>query len=104
MCNPGNIKPDTFISTKPTEVTFGEVRAIICDDAMGVTVSQDYILEECDSSTPIQLADWLHFDPLGEFIHHDEDVRHVPSGRPEGSHHVQTPDGKQPSERNSLQL
>ena len=89
MCDRGAIQPDTLIFTKSLEISLGKIGAIVSDDTVRVAVSQDNLLQESDSGVSIQLPDWLDFDPFGELIHHDKNVGHVPSGRPEWSDHIQ---------------
>ena len=65
---------------------------------MWVAVSVDDVLEEGYGRLAIQLLDWLHLDPLGELVHHDQKMGHASPSRLESSHHVQALDGEGPGD------
>ena len=92
------VQPDSLDAAEACEFSLGEVCAIKGDDAVGVTVPVDDVLEEGDGGFTVQLLDWLHLDPLGELVHHDQKMGHASSSRLESSHHVQAPDGEGPGD------
>ena len=61
---------------------------------MGVTISQNDVLQKGHSCVTITLPDWLHLDLFGELVHHHQHMSHVTSGWLELSHHIQTPNCK----------
>ena len=56
-----------------------------------------------NASRPIQLLDRLCLNPLGEFVHGDEQMRHATTRRLEWADHVQSPNGEGPGEGNGLE-
>jgi hypothetical protein len=76
------VQPDSLGAAEACKFSLGEVCAIIGDDTVGVAVSVDDVLEEGDGGFAVQLLDWLDFNPLGELVHHDQEVEsclHEPS-------------------------
>jgi hypothetical protein len=70
---------------------------------MGVAISHDDFLEECDGCGAVQLLDRLGLNPLGEFVNHYQEVRHAASGSSERAHHIQAPYGKRPGDGDGFQ-
>ena len=103
MRNRGYIKPDSVLRAKPSKGSHGEVRAIVRDDAVRVSISQYDILQEGHSCVPVALGDGFYLDPFGELVHHHQHVGLVTSGRLELPNHIQTPDRKGPGDRDSLE-
>ena len=64
------VKSDSLLSTEPSKGSFSKVCAIICDNAMWVTISQNDVFQERYNCVAITLHDWLDLDPLGELVHH----------------------------------
>ena len=95
--------PDSIFSTKPSKGSHIKVCAIICDNAVWVAIPQYDILQEGHNSMPVTFGNGFYLDPFGELVHHHQHVSHVTSGRLELPHHIQTPNHKGPSDRNSLE-
>ena len=70
---------------------------------MWIAISEDYVLQKLDHCLTVQISNRLHFHPLGEFIHHDQDMGQVPSSRLEWSDHVEAPNSEWPGDGNRLQ-
>ena len=103
MSNQGYIKPDLVFRAKPSKGSHSEVCAIICDDAVWVAIPQYDILQESHSGVPVTFCNGFYLDPFGELVHHYQHVSHVTPGRLELPHHIQAPDRKWPSDRDSLE-
>ena len=54
------------------QCSFGEVRALVGDDAVRHAVPSADVGDECYGSRPVQLLDWLRLDPLCELVHGDK--------------------------------
>ena len=78
-------------------------RAVVGDDAVWYSIPGGDICDECHGSRPVQLLDWLRFNPLGEFVDGDKQMSHATVCRLEWAHHVQPPDGKGPGEGDGLE-
>ena len=63
-----------IIRTVIFEHLCSEVRAIIGDDAVGYTKSEDYRSDEVDYSGDSRTCNWHGFDPLGKFVDSNEQV------------------------------
>jgi hypothetical protein len=50
-----------------------EVRAYVCDDAMGYSVSVHEFIQEVEYSVGFGACDRLDFDPLGELVDGHQD-------------------------------
>ena len=83
--------------------SFGEVGAVVGDDAVWDAISRGDVGDESPGSRPIQLLDWPGIYPLGELVHIDKQMSHAAACCLEWSHHVQPPDGKGPGNGDSLE-
>jgi hypothetical protein len=48
---------------------------------MWIAISQDYVIQEYHCGVSITLVYWLHLNPLGELVHHHQDMCHFASCR-----------------------
>ena len=81
----------------------GKICAVVGDDAVWNAVPGCNVGNECHGSRAIQLLDRLSFDPLGELVYSDKQMCHAAARRLEWSDHVQSPDGKGPSDGDGLE-
>jgi hypothetical protein len=70
---------------------------------VGDSISRDDLVEELDGGRAIEFFDWLGFDPLGELVYCNQQMRQAPGHCLEWSHHVQAPDSEWLGERNGLE-
>jgi hypothetical protein len=99
MRHGAHIQPNVVIITEPLKLSLSKVRSVISYDAVRVTIPEDDIFQELDSSVSIAFSDRFNLEPLGKFIDHHQNVSHVPSCRFEWSNHIQAPNSKWPSYR-----
>src|SRR6266508_2453696 len=81
-----------------------ELSAIICDNPIGNAESDHNVLEEFLCFGSCDRGDRFGFNPLGEFVDGDEEVCKTTRRSLQWADHVETPDCKWPSDRDSLQF
>jgi hypothetical protein len=74
MRHRGVLDLDAEVFGKFLEFARGEVGAVVGDDAVWYTVPVDNGLEELDRRGRLLVGDRDNFDPLGEFVHSDQQV------------------------------
>src|SRR3954468_8958737 len=79
----------------------GEVCAVIGDNAVGDTVTVYDPGHEVYYRSGFGRLDRRGFYPFGEFIHHDQQVFFLVGSAFKGSHHIEPPDRKRPSDGDS---
>ena len=97
------VELDTHVFAPEFYLVGREVRAVVSDDAVRHAVPSSDVGDECYGSRPVQLLDWLCFDPLCEFVHGDKQMCQAATGCLERAHHVQSPDGKGPGDGDGLE-
>jgi hypothetical protein len=82
----------------------GELRTIIRDDRVGKSEMMDEVTDEDNSLFGSDRSDRLCFNPFGELIHRNEQVREAPGRSFERADQVYTPGCEGPGADNGLKL
>ena len=77
-----------------------KVCAIIRDDAVWKTETEDHLFDELNCRGCITLAYWLRFNPFSKLVNRHQRVSLLILGALKGSHHIKPPSGKRPSDGN----
>ena len=99
MRDGGQVEADAGDGAVLLERALGKVGAVVGDDVVRHVLAHRYILDEPDGCWPVQFLDRSCLDPLGEFVHYHQQVRHATSSGFEGAHHVESPDHEGPGDR-----
>ena len=91
------------VAQKRASAPLAKFVSFVGDDAVWHTIPSSDVDDECYGSRPVQLFDWLCFDPLCELVHGDKQMCQAGAGCLERDHHVQSPDGKGPGKGNGLE-
>ena len=89
--------------TEVQELFAGELCAIVSDDDVGYPEQVDYIGEEEDSLLGVDVCDGSSLYPLGELVDGHQQVGISPRRPMEGTHEVEAPHRKRPSDWDHLQ-
>ena len=96
MCDRGEAKFGTQAFTVGPEETAGELRAVVCDDAVWHSKTADDAPDELDSCSGWDGAYCFLFCPFGELVNSDKEEAVAPLRLWEGSQYVQPPDRERP--------
>ena len=91
------------VAQKRASAPLAKFVPLVGDDAVRHAIPSSDVGNKCHGSRPVQLLDWLRFDPLGKFVHSDKQMCQAATGCLEWAHHVQPPDGKGPGEGDGLE-
>ena len=96
VCNRGEAKLGAEIFTVCPEEAAGELRAVVCDDAVWYSETADDTPDELDSCSCWDGAYGFHFCPFGELVDSNKEETVAPLRLWERSQYVQPPDRKRP--------
>jgi hypothetical protein len=78
MCNSRPVHADVVVVAKFQEFAAGKLGAIVGDDGVWHSKPVDDIRKEGHGLFCPEVRDWMCLDPLGEFVHGDQQVGVAP--------------------------
>ena len=94
------IKPDVLSLKKILHLAFKEVGAIICDNVVWKTETEDHLFDELNRRGCVTLAYWLRFNPFSELVNRHQQVGLLIFLSLERPYHVKPPSCKRLGDRN----
>jgi hypothetical protein len=84
MCDGRPIHADVLFVAKLQEFSAGKLGAVVGDDRVRHFEPVDDVCEEGHGLLCLDVCDWARLDPLGEFIHGDQQVGVAPGRLSQG--------------------
>ena len=98
----GVIELDAQIGTPGFHFVGCEIGAVISDDAVWNTITVYDAGYKVYYWPGLGRFNWFGLYPLGEFIHHDQQIFFLMASSFKGSNHIQSPDRNRPSDGDCL--
>jgi hypothetical protein len=94
---------DVVVVTKLQEFLAGKLGAVVGNDGVRHSKPVDDVHEEGHDLLCHKIRDWACLDPLGEFVHDNQQVGVAPGRLSQGSDNVQPPHSERPCDGYGLQ-
>jgi hypothetical protein len=103
MCDDRPVHADVVVVAKLQEFPAGKLGAIVGDDGVRHSKPVDDVRKEGYSLLCPEVHDWACLDPLGEFVHGDQQVGVALDRLSQWPDNVQPPHGERPCDGYGLQ-